>query len=83
MDIKFNASAAEQLITQMDFYCSGIVRETRDLLNIVEDTKLWSDNQKQAFQNNIKALAQDLNKALSLESDYMRTFKQRVNELRG
>ena len=83
MDIKFDAQAAEELISQMDAYCSGIVKETRDLLGIMKEGNGWKDRQKSAFQNNVDALAQDLNKALSLESEYMRTFHQRVTELRG
>ena len=37
----------------------------------------------QAFQANITDIAKDLNQALILEGDYMRTYYQRVQELRG
>lgn len=83
MDVKFNAAAAERLIYQMDSYCSGIMDETRALMKIAEYRMLWRDNQAEAFCNNITELAKDLNKALSLESEYMNTFRQRVTELRG
>ena len=83
MDVKFDAAAAERLIGEMSTYCSGIMNETRDLLQITNETGQWSDNQSEAFRNNMTELAKDLNKALSLESEYLRTFHQRVTELRG
>lgn len=83
MDVKFSAVAAEQLIQQMGIYCSDIQNETRDILDVLKNSGEWNDNQMKAFQNNMMELAKDLNKALSLESEYMRTFHQRVKELRG
>ncbi len=83
MDIKFDAGVAEVLIQQMDRYCSGIQRETIELLAIMNDPGEWQDNQMSAFQANINELAEDLNRALSFESEYLRTYHQRVLELRG
>lgn len=83
MDIKFDAYAAEELLKQMDIYCRGVMNETRALLNTVRKTDGWNDLQKDSFRNNVEELARDLNSALSLESDYMRTFHERVTELRG
>ena len=83
MDIKFDAVAAEALIRQMDQYCLSIQKDARDLIDILRNTESWQDNQMRAFQENINELAKNLNQALSLESEYMRTFHQRVKELRG
>ena len=83
MGIKFDASAADRLLQQMDIYCSGIQKETKDLLSILKNSGQWNDNQMLAFQANITELAKDLNQALILEGDYMRTYYQRVQELRG
>ena len=83
MDVKFNITAANELLSQMNFYCSGIVRETSELLKLMGTSESWNDNQHRAFDNNIKELAQDLNCALALNSEYMRTFQQRINELKG
>ena len=83
MDIKFDAAAAEQLIKQMDKYCRGVQKETRDLLDIMKNSSGWNDNQKKAFESNINELAGDLNQALRMEADYMKTYDQRVRELRG
>lgn len=83
MDVKFDANAANQLINQMNTYCVGIMQETRGLMEIMNNTPEWNDNQTKAFKNNLVELTKDLKTALSLESDYMKTFKQRVNELRG
>ena len=83
MDIRFDASTADRLLQQMDIYCSGIQKETKDLLSILKNSGQWNDNQMLAFQANITELAKDLNQALILEGDYMRTYYQRVQELRG
>ncbi len=83
MDIKFDAAAAERLLQQMDKYCTGIQKETKDLLAILKNSGQWNDNQMIAFQANITDIAKDLNQALILEGDYMRTYYQRVQELRG
>ena len=83
MDIKFDAAAAEQLIKQMDKYCRGVQKETRDLRDIMKTSGGWNDNQKKAFESNINELAGDLNQALRMEADYMKTYDQRVRELRG
>ena len=83
MDIKFNAEAAEQLLQQMDKYCTGILKEAKELLAILKTTENWNDNQMKAFQANICEIAKDLNQTLALESDYMSTYYQRVQELRG
>lgn len=83
MDVKFDANAANQLINQMNNYCSGIMQETRGLIELMNNTPEWNDNQTKAFRNNIVELTKDLKSALSLESEYMRTFHQRVTELRG
>ncbi len=83
MDIIFDAIAAEQLIKQMDKYCRGVQKETRDLLDIMKTSGGWNDNQKKAFESNINELAGDLNQTLRMEADYMKTYDQRVRELRG
>lgn len=83
MDIKFDAHAAERLLQQMDIYCSGIQKEAKDLLAIMRNSGQWNDNQMKAFQANITEIAKDLNQALILEGDYMRTYYQRVQELKG
>lgn len=83
MDIRFDASEAEKLLKEMKKYCSGIQKEARDLLAVLDSQKGWQDNQMIAFQANINELARDLNLALSIESDYMRTFYLRIMELRS
>ncbi len=83
MDVRFNANAATELISQMNMYCMGILQETRGLAEIMNNTDGWNDNQAKAFKNNVRELNDDLKMALSLEKDYMKTFQQRVKELRG
>lgn len=83
MDIEFDAAAAERLILQMDKYCTGVQKETRELRAVLKDPNRWQDNQGQAFRANITEITKELNQALKLESEYIRTFYQRVMELRG
>lgn len=83
MDVKFDARAAEKLLQQMGHYCSGVQKETRALLDVTKNNIDWNDNQARAFQANVMELAKDLNKALALESEYLRTYQERVRELRG
>lgn len=82
-DVRFDASAAEQLIYQMDLYCTGVQTEAKDLLSVLNESGDWKDNQMEAFHRNMIALASDLDRALKLESEYMRTYHQRVRELKG
>ena len=48
------------LINQMNNYCSGIMQETRDLMEIMNNTPEWNDNQTKAFRNNVVELTKDL-----------------------
>ena len=82
-EIRFDSGAAEQLLTEMNIYCSGIQKETRDVLEILKTADVWNDRQKKAFGVNMSEIAKDLNQTLKLESEYMKTFFQRVQELRG
>ena len=52
-------------------------------MEIMNNSPEWDDNQATAFRNNLVELSKDLKTALSLESEYMKTFHQRVTELRG
>lgn len=83
MDIKFDSVVAKRLIQQMDKYCSCIEKEAKELLAVMKNSGEWQDNQMRAFQMNINEIAKDLNLALNLESEYIRTFYQRVTELGG
>lgn len=83
MDVKFDANAALSLLKQMDKYCSSIVKETRNLMTVVNNSGDWQDTQSQAFQENIIDIAKDLDRVLALESEYMRTYDRRIKELVG
>lgn len=83
MDVNFNIDSAMKLLSEMNKYCSGIQKETQELISILKNTDNWNDNQKTTFQSNIYNIAKDLNNALRLESEYMRIFSERINELRG
>ena len=83
MDIKFDSTTAEYLITKMDDYCQCMQKEASDLLDILEYSGKWDDSQAQAFHKNIMEISTNLVQAMKLESDYMNVFQERVNELRS
>ena len=83
MDVKFDSQSATNLIKQMDKYCTSIINDTKEISRIVDLLNGWNDDQRDAFVENLNELKKDLNVALKLEIDYMKTFEQRVNELRG
>ena len=83
MDVKFNADAAEKLIDSMDQYCLKIHAAAVDSLDILNYSDKWCDSRKDIFQRNINEVCEDLQKALILESEYMKIFIEKVNELRG
>ena len=81
MEIKFDSNAARQLIVDMDRYCREIQKEARALLDLTKQTRGWNDDQSRAFKGTVDEIIEDLEKALKSESEYMRTFRQRVREL--
>lgn len=83
MAVRFDAHAAEAMIERINNSCSEIEREAYNMMEIVQGIGGWDDDQKQAFINSIHVIAEDLNKVLALESDYMRLYDQRVRELMG
>ena len=83
MVISFDSDAAVKLIKQMDVYCESIINNTKELSRVISSTNGWNDNQRRAFEENINSLKKDLNVALRLETDYIRTYAQRVKELEG
>lgn len=82
-EIKFDSNSAERLLSEMNTYCIGIQKETRDILGTLKSTDSWNDRQTKAFQTNMSEIAKSLNQTLQYEGEYMRTFQQRVQELRG
>lgn len=82
-EILFDSGAAERLLTEMNVYCTGVQKETREILSMLKSADLWNDRQTKAFGINMSEIAKDLNQTLRLEGDYMRTFHERVQELRG
>lgn len=82
-DVRFDATVAERLINDMYGCCINIRNESEDLKDIVCNSDDWNDNQRKAFENNIYELVDDLRNAISIELEYMETFRQRVFELRG
>ena len=82
MDVKFDSMAAQQLLMNMDRFCREIQGDTKALLHTVDDAYNWKDPQNMAFQRNIYDVARDLEIALKVESEYMRTYASKVKELR-
>ena len=83
MEVKFDSNAAQSLIKSIDGYCTSIQKDAIDTLNITKSINDWNDPQFRSFCESIDRLFEDLEKNLQLESEYLRIFQSRVNELRG
>lgn len=83
MDVRFDADAAERLIKDIYGHCSGVKRETQNMIRFTRDAEGWKDNQKLAFENNVMEIAKDLDHAIAAEVEYMKIYSEKVRELRG
>ena len=83
MEVKFNIEAAERLIQSIEIYCVNMQKEAVELLDILELSGLWSDQQAHVFHENIQSVSADLCKALAKENEYLQIYRDRVNDLRG
>lgn len=83
MDVRFDATTAQMLIESMCTYCSSIQRDAKDVLKLIDSGKGWNDLQYQTFCEAVNQICIDLDKTLKLESEYLTTFQERVNELRS
>ena len=81
MGILFDAKTAEKLIEAMCTYCLSIQRDAKDVMKLVDSGKEWNDPQFQVFSEAIRQICCDLDKTLKLESDYLTTFQEIVNQL--
>lgn len=81
MDVRFDVDAAERLLDEMDSYCSVIEREAKTLI-YTDPQNYWDDYQTKAFQANLLEIANDLNDILKLEGEYMRTYYERIQDLK-
>lgn len=82
MEVRFDAKVAQTLIESMSTYCTSIQKDAREILQLIDSGKEWDDPQFQTFCNSIHLMCNDLDKTLKLESEYLTTFQERVDELR-
>ena len=83
MDILFDNTEAEKLVMQMDKYCTGVSKESRELKNIINEKAEWNDNQRRAFRSNIEVIMKELNVIIKQQDEYMGIFKQKIKDLQG
>lgn len=81
MDVKYTEEAAHSLLNQMDKYCMDVSKNAGELLGIFENMDNWNDGQKNIMREDILMLCQNLNEILIRQSDYMRIFMKKINEL--
>ena len=81
-EIRFNASAAEKLVQEMDAYCQSMSREGSEILDLLEGAGEWDDKQSQVFSEYIMEISKMLVEALGNYSTYMDIFSKRIAELR-
>lgn len=83
MDIRFDNAEAEKLVMQMNKYCTGISKESRELKSILDEKEEWNDNQRRAFCSNIEVIMKELNVIIRQEEEYMEIFRRKIKELQG
>ena len=84
MEVRFDSEAAEKLLAQMDRYCKGVRKESKELNSIINNNNGgWDDNQRKAFCSNIEVIMKGLDVVNRQEEEYMEIFRQKVNELKG
>ena len=82
MDVKFDYNVAKDIIDKMKKNCDHIVNDSRDLRKITDVNNKWQDKQSEAFKNNIEIIVKDINLALQQESEYLKAFWEKANELK-
>lgn len=83
MNFVFDINAAGQLISEIDAYSQNIQKSAVEILDILEFSNSWNDNNSKEFIANDKRICDDLIKIVETEEEYKNAYKERVIELTG
>ena len=79
----FDINAAGQLISEMDTYSQNVQKSAVEILDILELSDRWNDNNSKEFIANNKRICEDLIKIVETEEEYKNAYLERINELTG
>ena len=83
MNFVFDINAARQLISEMDTYSQNVQKSAVEILDILELSDRWNDNNSKEFIANNKRICEDLIKIVETEEEYKNAYLERINELTG
>ena len=83
MNFVFDINAARQLISEMDTYSQNVQKSAVEILDILELSDRWNDNNSKEFITNNKRICEDLIKIVETEEEYKNAYLERINELTG
>ena len=75
MNFVFDINAAGQLI--------NVQKSAVEILDILELSDRWNDNNSKEFIANNKRICEDLIKIVETEEEYKNAYLERINELTG
>ena len=83
MNFVFDINAARQLISEMDTYSQNVQKSAVEILDILELSDRWNDNNSKEFIANNQRICEDLIKIVETEEEYKNAYLERINELTG
>ena len=83
MNFVFDINAAGQLISEMDTYSQNVQKSAVEILDILELSDRWNDNNSKEFIANNKRICEDLIKIVETEEEHKNAYLERINELTG
>ena len=69
MNFVFDINAARQLISEMDTYSQNVQKSAVEILDILELSDRWNDNNSKEFITNNKRICEDLIKIVETEEE--------------
>lgn len=83
MNFVFDINAAGRLLSEIDAYSQNVQKSAVEILDILELSDSWKDNNSKEFIANNKRICNDLIKIVETEEEYKNAYKERINELTG
>ena len=74
MSFKFDINTAQHLISEIDAYSQNMQKSAVDILDILELSDSWNDNNSKKFIENNKRICEDLIKIVETEEELMRSL---------
>lgn len=83
MITKFDSVAASKLIEEMNKYCQAVYQDANHLMDILEFSGKWDDDQMLEYRDKIHEIGKDITDSIRLQMEYKSIYEERVKELQG